>query len=225
MKKIISLISLLLVGCTVNPIVTTYSSQSSKNSDTTNDTSSSSTLITNSSVNNIYTNDYAYIYDFENDYSIDYFTSSNGLVTFGSLGEGNAEIGPNEYVDFADYGITNLVAGDTISITCEGGMWIAAIQGGYACVEKIHSIEYYPSTIYEVNLIKNIIDDDQIQIGFEDSLMDSLENKYVISKDEEGNIIKKELSEYDDNTTLYYSFNQKMDNPHKYSFIYDYKVR
>ena len=129
---------------------------------------------------NIYTNDYAYIYDFENDYSIDYFTSSNGLVTFGSLGEGNAEIGPNEYVDFVDYGITNLVAGDTISITCEGGMWIAAIQGGYACVEKIHSIEYYPSTIYEVNLIKNIIDDDQIQIGFEDSLMDSLENKYVI---------------------------------------------
>lgn len=213
MKKMMSLVFILLVGCTHNPV--------SISSSMVNDNSNSSST----SLNVIYTSDYAYIYDFDNDYSIDYFTSSNGLVSFSSLAEGDAEIGDYEYIDFDDYGITNLVAGDTISIIGEGGMTSTAIQGGFACIDKIHDIEYYPSTIHEVKLVKKVIDDDQIQIGFNNSLLDSLENNFVISQDEKGNIIKKELNEYDDNTTLYYSFNQKMENPHKYSFLYYYKVR
>ena len=213
MKKMMSLVFILLVGCTHNPV--------SISSSMVNDNSNSSSTI----LNDIYTSDYAYIYDFDNDYSIDYFTSSNGLVSFSSLAEGDAEIGDYEYIDFDDYGITNLVAGDTISIIGEGGMTSTAIHGGCACIDKIHDIEYYPSTIHEVKLVKKVIDDDQIQIGFNNSLLDSLENNFVISQDEEGNIIKKELNEYDDNTTLYYSFNQKIENPHKYSFLYDYKVR
>lgn len=209
MKKNIILLVLLLTGCNINGT----STNSSLNS-----TSSSSEK-------NYAYQDFAYIHHFENDYCQEYFTDGK-ISTFSSLGVGNAEIGPIEYIDFKDYGITNFVGGDSISLSYEGGMWVSAILGGYAVVEKLYDIEYYPSDIYEVNLTKEIIEEDQVHIGFSSTLEDlDIENDYVISKDEKGNIVQKKLDEYENNTTLYYSFNTKMSNPHKYSYLYDYKIR
>ena len=68
--------------------------------------------------------------------------------------------------------------------------------------------------------------EDSIGISLHSSLGDfKLINSFVVSKDENGRLIKKDLTEYEDKTKLYYSFNQLMDNPHVYSFLYDYNPR
>lgn len=209
MKKNIILLVLLLTGCNINNT----------------SISTSNTSTSNSSEKKYVYHNFAYVHHFENDYYLEYFTDGE-ITTFSSLGVGNAEIGPVEYIDFKDYGITNFIGGDSISLSYEGGMWVTSILGGYACVEKLYDIKYYPSEIYEVNLTKEIIEEDQVHIGFSSSLENlDIENYYVISKDEKGNIVQKKLDEYENNTTLYYSFNTKMSNPHKYSYLYDFKIR
>lgn len=215
MKKHLILLSILLVGCSSNNV-----SSSSLISSSSSSTSSSS-----SSKIELKYSDYAYIHLFEDGNHYEYYTNKYDS-RFTSLSEGNAEIGPHSPVVFKEYSKQEIIGGDTFSIASSGGMWSEAIYpAGWSCIEKVYDIKYYPSVIYEVTLIKEVIEGDQIQIGFNDPLLDSLENYYVISKDEQGEYIKKELSDYDDNVTLYYSFNQKMENPHKYSFLYDYKVR
>lgn len=216
MKKMLILVILLLAGCNSNNL----SNSSESNS---NDLSSSSSSIL------IAPHDFAYIHYFwEEGDTIAYseFFTDGGINTYSfSLGDRKTE-SVVEYIDLEDYGISNLIGGDTIRLLYTGSMWVTTPYpaGDATIFGDLIDIEYHQSVIYEVNLIKEV-DGDQIHIGFNSSLCNDLENNYVVSKDEEGNIIKKGLSDYDDNTTLYYSFNQTMENPHKYSFLYDYKVR
>ena len=97
----------------------------------------------------------------------------------------------------------------------------ASTAGDSSIFGELYNVEYFPSEIYEVTLDKEVIEGDQIHIGFNTDFVDfDLENYYVISLDG-----KKDISEYEDGYTFYYSFNTLMETPHKYSFLYDYKVR
>ena len=216
MKKEIILVTLLLSGCGTN----NSTSIDCKNS----------SLSTSSSITTIekYVSDYAYVSDIDAGYHFEYFTNDGNLAMFSSIGVGNPEVGHVTYVSLKDYGVTNLIFGDSISISSSYRAWSDAMIGGTVYYEELYDIQYYPSILYEVEFTKEVVEGDQVHISINstlNNLLENLVNTFVISEDENGNCIHKPLSDYDDNTTLYYSFNQKMNNPHKYSFLYDYKVR
>jgi hypothetical protein len=165
---------------------------------------------------------YGYYYDFNELYS------SNGSCVTYFKGVGYNNVDYFMGVNLEDYGITNLIGGDSIKTISFGAQYLQSIApaGGLSFEGELVDIIYYPSVIYEVTLEKREMYEDSIGIGLNSSLGDfKLINNFVVSKDENGRLIKKDLEEYDDNTKLYYSFNQLMNDPHVYSFLYDYNPR
>lgn len=212
MKKFLMLIILLLSGCSVNA--------SSLNSSSVNKESST---VSSSS-------DFGYVHFFYEEFGEEchYNFFSNGIVNTYSFSVGENESSGSKRINLKDYRVTSLIGGDSIRISYYGEMWVTSLApaGDASIFGELVDIECYPSEIYEVTLDKEVIDEDQIHIGFNTEFTDfDLENYYVISKDENGSYIKKEISDYDDGYTFYYAFNTLMDDPHKYSFLYDYKVR
>lgn len=165
---------------------------------------------------------YGYYYDFNEQYS-----PNGGCVTyFKGVGYNNVDYFMG--VNLKDYGIENLIGGDSIKTLSFGAQYIQSIApaGGLSFEGELVDIEYYPSVIYEIELEKEVMYEDSIGIGLHSSLGDfKLINNFVVSKDESGRLIKKDLTEYEDKTKLYYSFNQLMNDPHVYSFLYDYNPR
>ena len=173
--------------------------------------------------------DFSYVHFFygENNEEWHYEFFSNEAINTNSFSVGKDESSKLERVKFEDYGITSLIGGDSIRLTYSGEIWTTCLgpAGDSSIFGELYDIEYFPSEIYEVTLNKEVIEGDQIRISFDSSLENfNLENYYVISL-EDNNYIKKDISEYEDGFTFYYSFNTLMTNPHKYSFLYDYKVR
>lgn len=169
--------------------------------------------------------DFGYVHFFleEGNKSYHYNFFSNGSLNTHSFSYGNNESSKTTRINFKDYGVTSFIGGDSIRLTYSGEIWTTMPYpaGDSSIFGELYNVEYFPSEIYEVTLDKEVIEGDNIHIGFNTDFVDfDLENYYVISLDG-----KKDISEYEDGYTFYYSFNTLMENPHKYSFLYDYKVR
>ena len=174
--------------------------------------------------------DFGYIHFFleEGNETYHYNFFSNGSLNTHSFSYGDNESSKTTRINFKDYGVTSFIGGDSIRLTYSGEIWTTMPYpaGDSSIFGELYNVEYFPSEIYEVTLDKEVIEEDQIHIGFNTDFVDfDLENYYVISLDENNKYIKKDISEYEDGYTFYYSFNTLMENPHKYSFLYDYKVR
>lgn len=140
------------------------------------------------------------------------------------------ESGSYKNLNYENYDIDykSMIGGDTIQFSYYGYIYCTSLYpcGTLSFEGKLLNVEYIPSEIHEFTLIKEV-DLDMINIGLSSETLKNfnIENWFVVSKDEKGNFIKKSLEEYDDQTTLYYSFNQGLENPHKYSFLYDFNPR
>ena len=173
---------------------------------------------------------FAYVYDFIDEFGEGYYTSyfTNGSTNTNSFSVAKGETSKNTSINLNDYGVTSLIPGDSIELSFYGSMWVTSLYpaGDATIMGELVDIKYHPSEIYEVTLEKREMYEDSIGIGLNSSLGDfKLINNFVISKDEDGRIIKKELDDYEGKTKLYYSFNQLMNDPHVYSFLYDYNPK
>lgn len=211
MKKMIILISLLLSGCSFNFI-------SNKESSSNNE--------------EVYESKYAYVHYFLDDSYMDlnphytFFTDGHNNISSFSVGE--SEASGSKRINFKDYGINDLIGGDSIQITHTGDTWITSLfpSGDASIFGKLIDVKYYPAEIYEVTMSKEV-NLDVVNIGFS-SLYEGFtfgENDFVVSKDEEGNFIKRSFESYDDGTRFYYAHNTLMEDSKKYSFLYDFKIR
>lgn len=146
----------------------------------------------------------------------------------------------NEKGDFVplkleDFGIDfdQLIGGDALDITLKGTVDVK-IQEIYPsrCYidDQIDKIEVKYADVYSVVIHRN---GDDVSFSYADgsegpeisaSHLYPGRAGYCLSKSGDA-IVKKDFKDFEDGTTLYYSYNAKLNNPLYYSCLYDYNPR
>ena len=143
----------------------------------------------------------------------------------------------NEKGDFVplkleDFGIDfdQLIGGDALDITLKGSgdvMILEMMPGRCYIDDQIDKIEVNYADVYSVVIHRN---GDDASFSYADGSegpeinLPYLRAGYCLSQNNE-TIVKKEFKDYEDGTTLYYSYNAKLNNPLYYSCLYDYNPR
>lgn len=131
-----------------------------------------------------------------------------------------------------DFGIDfdRLIGGDALDITLKGSrdvMILEMMPGRCYIDDQIDKIEVNYADVYSVVIHRK---GDDASFSYADGSegpeinLPYLRTGYCLSKNNE-TIVKKEFKDYEDGTTLYYSYNAKLNNPLYYSFLYDYNPR